>query len=276
MSDAVAMGEPAAGARPIKVIRASGRAAAQALQRRYGTQQIAEPREHAYDGDPREVSVGAREHGAPIPSRPAPHTKISGAPGVAFVAGSLGQFGWNRCHCSGARRIRYSSSCARSCVTRATSSRSAPSRAVGTGGRTTAWWPLRRAREVDADGQDRGAGAQRRASPARPAASCARRRTRPRPRPPSMSRSQSRHTISLSRERPEHRRRRRRAERHDVHAELAAQPDEPVEQLGRLDAARRRRSPGGPGRPASARPTPTRRGGAGRGSTPVPAVERRR
>ena len=56
--------------------------------------------------------------------------------------GSLGQFGWKRCHCSGARRIRNSSSRASSCVTRPTSSRRPPRRWVGTGGRTIAWWPL--------------------------------------------------------------------------------------------------------------------------------------
>ncbi len=48
---------------------------------------------------------------------------------------SDGQLGWNRCHCSGARRMRASSSAARRWVTSATS----PS--TGTGDLTTAWWP---------------------------------------------------------------------------------------------------------------------------------------
>ena len=50
--------------------------------------------------------------------------------------GSLGQFGWNRCHCSGERRMRCSSSSARYWVMRATSSRSEPRRSAGRGGRT--------------------------------------------------------------------------------------------------------------------------------------------
>ena len=51
---------------------------------------------------------------------------------------SLGQLGCRRCHCSGAWRIRRSSSWARSWVMRATSSRSLPWRSTGSGGRDDA------------------------------------------------------------------------------------------------------------------------------------------
>ena len=54
--------------------------------------------------------------------------------------------------------------------------------------------------------------------------------------PPWMSRSQSRQTTSLSAQGLEHRTGRARTERHDVHAEVVAQADEPVEQLRRLEA----------------------------------------
>ncbi len=52
--------------------------------------------------------------------------------------GSLGQLGWKRCHCDGARRMSTSTSATSDCVVRATSSRSDPRRATSTGGRITA------------------------------------------------------------------------------------------------------------------------------------------
>src|SRR5690606_4610203 len=53
---------------------------------------------------------------------------------------SLGQFGWSRCHCSGASRISSPSASARSWDTRATSSRGLPFLVVSIGGRATPWW----------------------------------------------------------------------------------------------------------------------------------------
>ena len=97
ISDGVAVGEPAARASTDQGDAGIRSCRPQALQRRYGTQQVAEPREHAYDGDPREVTVDAREHGARLPSRPAPlHAEsLKRARCLLAQPGSDGQLGRN-------------------------------------------------------------------------------------------------------------------------------------------------------------------------------------
>ena len=83
----------------------------------------------------RSGSAAARSRASRAPSTPDSSVL------VARVAD--GQFGWNRCHCSGARRIRYSSSWARAWVTRGDVLAQLALRArCGSGGRTTPWWPL--------------------------------------------------------------------------------------------------------------------------------------
>ena len=149
--------------------------------------------------------------------------------------GSLGQFGWNRCHCSGARRMRCSSSSARYWVTRATSSRSEPAARRGVGGRTTPRWPLTVAREVHGDGQDRGAGAQserrrpggqRRALAEELDLDAA---------PADVAVGEQADDLVLL-QRLQRRPPGVRAEGDDLHAQLGAQLGEPVEQLRRVDA----------------------------------------
>ena len=65
--------------------------------------------------------------------------------------------------------------------------------------------------------------------------------------PAPMLRSQSRHDLVVG-ERLEHRSTGTGSERDDGHAEVAAQPDEPVEQLGRMELLHDDRHGGGPGR----------------------------
>ena len=70
---------------------------------------------------------------APRPTEGQPTT----AAGQSSKERSLGQLGWYMCHCSGRHRMSVSNTVARSCVSRATSSRSVPWRVTSIGGCTT-------------------------------------------------------------------------------------------------------------------------------------------
>ena len=183
---------------------------------------------------------------------------------------SLGQFGCIRCHCSGAARIRISSSCASAWVIRAMSSRNRPNRRTGTGGRTfrDGRDPVESRPRPEATSH-RCAG---RASRGRPAASCARRRTRPRRRRRSDVAVTSRQTMRLSRSAcstaPDAR---DRAGRLRCRLARAARRTSRAARAAR--SARRPRAADGPCTPSSRPPTPSRRGAAARGSRRLPTRE---
>ena len=107
---------------------------------------------------------------------------------------------------------------ARSWVTRATSSRRRPCRAVSSGGRTTPFTPSRPGRKYTAVGSRWRAGAQRERGRPGGKRGASRRRTTPRCRCPPRSRSASRQTTSLRRSAAQHLAGRVGAERHDRHA----------------------------------------------------------
>ena len=85
-----------------------------------------QPEHLALDAAGPAQAVGAQQgdaHGRPVRPRRRAVDRRRGAPWPRW---SLGQLGWKRCHCSGARRISCSRSWAISWVTRATSCAQAP------------------------------------------------------------------------------------------------------------------------------------------------------